>query len=110
MNYEAIPQNSDYKHEHAYRFAYLAIDAYEPPPIEEEWLSCPNCGLRPLRWVFDNGRSTACGCGENQYHHFSVTAQDITSFMKANNGSLEGYDRDELRKNWNDWVKSAFGE
>ena len=34
------------------------------------WLVCPNCNLKPLVWEFNNGRSTACGCGENEYNHF----------------------------------------
>lgn len=109
MNYETVTQNSDYKQGYAYRFYYLAIEAYEPPPIEEEWLSCPACGLRPLVWKFDNGEYTACGCGKNKYDHFTVKSESIGDVWRRTGGTSE-YDFDGLRKNWNDWVKSTFGE
>ena len=47
-----------------------------------EWLPCPRCGLRPLVWEFDNGRSTACGCGTDGYCHWSVRAESIMSVIK----------------------------
>lgn len=46
------------------RYKYKCIDAYEEPENPMEWLPCPRCGLRPLVWEFDNGRATACGCGD----------------------------------------------
>nr|DAK09690.1 MAG TPA: TFIIB-TERMINAL DOMAIN, TFIIB, TRANSCRIPTION INITIATION [Caudoviricetes sp.] len=48
---------------------YKCVDAYEEPENPMEWLPCPRCGLRPLVWEFDNGRSTACGCGTDCYCH-----------------------------------------
>jgi hypothetical protein len=86
---------------------YKAISAYEIPKDVEKWLNCPNCGLKPLVWEFNNGRATACGCGENQYRHFAIHAESIMSWIKRHDGSALDYDCYELRKNWNHWVETG---
>jgi hypothetical protein len=58
-------------------------------------------------WEFNNGRSTACGCGKNEYDHHSIHAESIMSFVTRNNGSALGYNTSELRMNWNQWVKTG---
>lgn len=65
--------------------------------------------LRPLVWEFDNGRATACGCGTDCYSHWSVQAESIMSVIKrSDNGkSAEAYDIDELKNNWNHWVRTG---
>ena len=45
---------------------YKCISAYTIPNDIEDWLNCTNCGLKPLTWEFNNGSSTACGCGKNE--------------------------------------------
>lgn len=81
------------------------------PENPMEWLPCPRCGLRPLVWEFDNGRFTACGCGTDCYSHWSVRAESIMSVIKrSDNGkSAEVYDIDELKNNWNHWVRTGGG-
>ncbi len=86
---------------------YLCIDAYMDIEDPENWENCPNCGLKPRVWSFDNGRSTACGCGENRYNHFSIHAESIMSVVKRNNGSAEEYNSNALQKNWNEWCKTG---
>lgn len=86
---------------------YKCIDAYKIPDKPEEWIHCPNCHLKPLVWEFDNGRSTACGCGESVYNHFSIWAESIMSHIKRNSGSVLEYDIYELRNNWNHWVETS---
>lgn len=88
---------------------YKCIDAYKKPEDPMEWLPCPRCGLRPLVWEFDNGRATACGCGTDCYSHWSVQAESIMSVIKrSDNGkSAEAYDIDELKNNWNHWVRTG---
>jgi hypothetical protein len=86
---------------------YKAISAYKFPRNWFSYLPCPNCGLKPLVWEFDNGRSTACGCGENEYNHFSIKAESIMSYIKRNGGSSLGYISGELLLNWNQWVKTG---
>ncbi len=83
---------------------YKAISAYKIPDDFWNWLQCPNCGLRPLIWEFNNGSSTACGCGENEYKNFSIYAESIMSYVTRNNGSAMGYNHKKLRENWNHWV------
>ena len=83
---------------------YKCISAYKIPNKPEEWLDCPNCGLKPLVWEFNNGSSTACGCGENEYNHFSIWTESIMSHIQRNGGSALLYDSDALHKNWNYWV------
>lgn len=85
---------------------YKCISAYKEPDNIEKWMRCSICNLQPLVWEFDNGRSTACGCGENEYNHFSVEAQSIMSVYTKTKSTAE-YDSDELRKNWNHWVKTG---
>lgn len=87
---------------------YKCIDAYKKPENPMEWLPCPRCGLRPLVWEFDNGRSTACGCGTDCYSHWSVQAESVMSVVKrSDNGhSAEAYDIDELKNNWNHCTRS----
>lgn len=88
---------------------YKCIDAYKKPENPMEWLPCPRCGLRPLVWEFDNGRATACGCGTDCYSHWSVQAESVMSVVKrSDNGhSAEAYDIDELKNNWNHWVRTG---
>lgn len=85
---------------------YYCIDAYKDP--EGEWDNCPCCGLKPKVWCFDNGRSTACGCWECKYDHFSVNAESIMSVHKRTDGKkMTEYDSDALRTNWNHWCKTG---
>ncbi len=95
----------DRRENHGYHVhsIYDCIDAYKDPSDDEHWEVCPCCELRPKVWKFDNGQSTACGCGESRYDHFSVHAESIMSHHKRNNGSLKDYDSDQLRKNWNEY-------
>lgn len=87
---------------------YKCIDDYKLVKQPQKWKVCPNCGLIPKVWEFDNGRHTACGCGENEYNNFSIAAESIMSVMKfSDNGQdMTDYDIDGLRKNWNKWVET----
>lgn len=86
---------------------YKCISAYKIPNDIETWEKCKLCGLKPLTWTFNNGASTACGCGENEYKHFSIHTESIMSHVTRNNGSALLYDSDKLRKNWNHWVETG---
>ena len=72
-----------------------------------QWDDCPCCRLKPKIWIFDNGRSTACGCWDNKYDHFSVYAESIMSIYKHDGNTLD-HDSDGLRKNWNHWCKTGI--
>ena len=87
---------------------YKCIEAYKIPKDPEEWIDCPNCGLKPLVWEYNNGRSTGCGCGENEYNHFSIWSESIMSHVTRNGGSALNYNSNKLKINWNYWVK--YGE
>lgn len=86
---------------------YKCISAYKIPDNILLWEKCPNCKLYPLVWEFDNGRSTGCGCGKNEYNHFSIVAESVMSFIKRNNGSAVEYGTQDLKNNWNHWVKTG---
>lgn len=94
---------------------YKCISAYKIPNAlvpghfnkTTEWLNCPNCGLKPLVWEYNNGRSTGCGCGKDEYNHFSIWSESIMSHVTRNGGSALEYDSDKLRKNWNYWVETG---
>jgi hypothetical protein len=86
---------------------YKCISAYKIPDKPGEWLPCRNCNLIPLVWEFDNGRSTGCGCGENEYKHFSIWSESVMSHVKRNNGSVLNYNSNKLMINWNWWVKNG---
>lgn len=83
---------------------YKCIGAYKIPSNPHEWLPCPNCGLRPLVWEYNNGRSTACGCGKDEYDHFSIWSESIMSHVSRNGGSALDYNSNKLKINWNYWV------
>lgn len=85
---------------------YDLTDDYIFPEDVEEWLPCPHCLLRPKVWVFDNGRSTGCGCGNNKYDHFSIRAESVVS-VYTRDGSTRKYRINDLKKNWNYWVKTG---
>lgn len=87
---------------------YKCISAYKIPDKPEEWLNCPNCGLIPLVWEYDNGRSTGCGCGENEYNHFSIWSESIMSHVSRNGGSALNYNSNKLKINWNYWVNHGI--
>lgn len=86
---------------------YKCIEAYKIPKDVDKWFNCPNCNLKPLVWEFNNGRSTGCGCGKNEYEHFSIWAESVMSHVQRNGGSALEYDIYELRNNWNHWVKTG---
>lgn len=88
---------------------YTCTDVYEKVKNAQAWELCPNCGLIPKIWEFDNGRQTACRCGKNQYDHFKIMAESICSKIKHsfNGKSMADYDSDALRKNWNHWAKTG---
>ena len=90
-----------------YRKKYKAIESYVKVSDPQWWLPCKDCQLIPLVREFNNGRSTACGCGKNEYDHHSIHAESIMSFVTRNNGSALGYNTSELRMNWNQWVKTG---
>ena len=90
-----------------YRKKYKAIGAYKKVKDPQWWLRCKDCQLIPLVWEFNNGRSTACGCGKNEYVHHSIHAESIMSYVTRNDGSALGYNTSELRMNWNQWVKTG---
>ena len=83
---------------------YKCISAYKIPNDIEKWKNCKKCGLKPLTWTFNNGASTACGCGESEYRHFSIHTESIMSHIKRNNGSALHYNSNKLLENWNHWV------
>ena len=82
------------------------IDAYQDAGVG--WDACPCCGLQPKIWLFDNGRSTACGCWNSAYDHFSVHAESIMSVLRRTGGTaMTGYDSNDLMNNWNHWCRTG---
>ncbi len=80
------------------------IDAFVVP--DGDWLPCPNCGLKPKVWLFDNGRSTACGCWNDTYRHFSIHAESINSAYSRTK-KTEEHSPEDLMNNWNHWCKTG---
>jgi hypothetical protein len=89
------------------RRKYKATESYTKVNDPINWLPCKDCGLIPLVWEFDNGRRTACGCGKDDYNHHYIGAESIMSYIVRNSGSSLGFNNDELRINWNHWVKTG---
>lgn len=90
-------------HGHRVHDFIYCIQAYEDVSDDKYWAECPCCGLKPKIWVFNNGRSTACGCWNSQYDTFSVCAESIMSVHIRCDGYVKEYDSDALRKNWNEY-------
>ena len=88
---------------------YKGTTGYKEVDKPNEWLDCPECGLKPIVWEFNNGRSTSCGCGKNAYYHLSIKADSIMSVIaRSHNGtSIMEYDIYELRDNWNHYIKTG---
>ena len=107
-NFEIKKQEHKYQLQwNEHRKKYKAISAYVKVKDPQWWIPCKNCQLIPLVWEFNNGRLTACGCGENEYNHHSIQAESIMSYVTRHGGSAEGYNSGELRMNWNQWVKTG---
>ena len=87
---------------------YKAISSYKVPDDVEQWDVCNTCGLKPIIWEFNNGRSTACGCGRNEYDHFSIYAESIMSVVKRNHGSAMEYNSNDLKTNWNVYQRTGI--
>lgn len=103
MNIKKIESVEKYP---AHKF-HNCIDSYKDPI--GEWAACPNCGLKPKVWEFDNGRFTACGCWKSLYDQFSVRAESIMSVHARTGGKqMDQYDHDGLRKNWNHWCLNGY--
>ena len=88
------------------KHVYKAISDYKEVDNPDDWLCCPICGVKPIVWEFDNGRSTACGCGENEYNHFSIHAESINSVIKHSENGMSSlkHDTKALMTNWIHWV------
>ncbi len=100
-------------HGHEVKSWIDCISAYEYPEEQaydngKEWSNCPCCGLKPKVWAFDNGLSTACGCGDTKYDHFSVYAESIMSVHSRCGGNVGEYKSDQLRTNWNEYCATMI--
>lgn len=107
---------------YVYIYSYDLIDAYKTiedhfddsewwskynmvmPKYNKVWLECPKCKALPKLWVFDNGSYASCKCHNNTYQNMTVSSEDINSVLKRCNGSAVEYDRDNLRKAWNNYT------
>lgn len=85
----------------------FAIEAYKEPDDGKLWEKCPCCGLKPLIWEYDNGRSTVCGCWESRYDHFSVCSESVMS-VHIRTGRTAEYKGDGLRLNWNEYCATGI--
>ena len=85
---------------------YCLIEDYELPHDYKEWSNCPNCGLKPKVWIFNNGRSTGCACGKTKYDHFSIHAESVMS-VYSRCGDTKKYKSNTLKKNWNHWIETG---
>lgn len=83
------------------------FDWYEEP--QGNWLTCNKCGYKPRVWVFDNGRYAQCACAKeySRYKKRNIEAENIMEHIRRTNGSVVDYDSDELRKNWNSYVRGV---
>ena len=97
------------KYTHLQRWKYKAISAYKFVDDPNEWENCPNCNLKPIVWEYNNGRSTACGCGENEYRHFSIHTESVMSVVSHSDTgrSAVDYKVNDLKDNWNNWVNTG---
>ena len=84
---------------------YDCIDAYKEPKNVDDWLACPKCKLKPRVWSYDNGEETACGCHENKYNHFSVSADETITQVLRRTGGFTEYDDDAHRRKWNKYCE-----
>ncbi len=85
---------------------YTLINAYKKVDNPQRWNPCPNCDLIPKIWEFNNGRATGCGCGENEYTHFSIYAESVMSVITNSDTGKDAtnYIIEDLQNNWNRWV------
>ena len=88
-------------------YDYDLISDYVFPENIEDWNLCPRCNSKPKQWVFDNGSHASCKCGNSKYDHLTVSVESIGSHVRKNNGSMEFYDSDALRKAWNAYCDEA---
>jgi hypothetical protein len=75
---------------------YPMLDYCNP----ENWTDCPECESKPKIWSFNNGNYACCKC-YSKYGNHDVEAINILEYLNQNDGSAEGYQDDQLMKNWN---------
>ena len=81
---------------------YYCISSYSEVKNPNLWQECPNCKLKPLINIFNNGAYTSCGCGESDYAHFSIRAESLMSrYNRLKNAG--GNSEERLMNNWNHW-------
>lgn len=95
------------KYNHGYEVhSYVCcIDAYK----ETDWQECPCCELKPMVWRFDNGLSTACGCWDSIYDHFSVCSESIMSVHIRTDGKwMDQYKSKQLKLSWDEYCATMI--
>ena len=94
------------------RRALAVHEDYRAPENIDDWSPCPDCGARPHVWIFDNGSHAKCLCS-HRWEPAAVSTEPAMHYARRNGGSLEGYDRDGLRRRWGKHVdlrRKARGE
>mgnify|MGYP001156491405 CR=1 FL=1 len=83
------------------------FDWYSDPEDIDDWLTCGKCGYKPKTWVFDNGRFAQCACAYSYslYDKFNIEVESIGNLLRRTGGNASSYDRDALRKAWNEHVR-----
>ena len=66
----------------------------------KNWKTCPICKTKPMIWEFDNGNYAKCTC--YGYYSSGVSAVDLGTYMRENNGSMLDFPDAELMDNWNE--------
>lgn len=80
-------------------YVTLESAAFKP----EEWGTCPKCEAKPKVWLFDNGRYAACKCFT--FYGQKVKSESVNS--AAYRDDMRNFDNDELRNNWNNYLKNG---
>lgn len=71
-----------------------------------DWLECPNCGLKPLVWIYNNGATARCGCKKCIHAESISSVYDRTGKTLYNNSNSSST-RDELQYNWNHFCETG---
>lgn len=77
-------------------FKDMLHDGWDYAP--DDWVTCPDCGSKPVLWIYDNGSTARCEC-QVIAGKAPARTESIMGVLKRT-GSTAEYNRKDLKLAW----------